>query len=562
MASPVRLLRTPICCSVNIQVEMPMISARLLYAALLAAPLALAQDFGDCPMPEKQVKLTIQNQPSTALPGQSVKYSVFATPVIGNFNPSGTISITDVTLLDSPVDLTSAKLDQGQTTLAATFYTAGTRRLGFVYSGDATYCSVSVIFGQIVDRITPGISLTSSSLAVAAGNPVAITAQIGASVAKGVPAPVGPVQFLESGTVIGTADLVDGKATFSTAKLSAGQHQITATLIGDPNYYSVRSSPLTVTVSPATTFTLLSATATATDVTFKITVNSNGGAPQTGSVQLMDTTTNTTLATVALPGSSLTLPLAKVTAGHPIAAVYSEGTTYSTSTSATVTLAAFLNAAGAPSPNIAPDEIVSLFGGGFASSTLTPTSGQQPTTLGGVSVTIADRTGASRLAPLYLVSPTQINLIVPAAVVNGAATLTVTGSTANIIPIQLNIAAVAPGLFNPGPQILHISADGTRTVETVTGPITLDPAPGGTYLILYATGLRHNSDQGNFGISAVTATVGNLTLPVNYAGPQSQFAGLDQVQILLPDSLKGAGKVNLILTVDAQITNAISLQFQ
>ena len=112
---------------------MPMISARLIYAALLAAPLALAQDFGDCPMPEKQVKLTIQNQPSTALPGQSVKYSVFATPVIGNFNPSGTISITDVTLLDSPVDLTSAKLDQGQTTLAATFYPTECRATGIAW---------------------------------------------------------------------------------------------------------------------------------------------------------------------------------------------------------------------------------------------------------------------------------------------------------------------------------------------------------------------------------------------------------------------------------------------
>jgi uncharacterized protein (TIGR03437 family) len=49
---------------------------------------------------------------------------------------------------------------------------------------------------------------------------------------------------------------------------------------------------------------------------------------------------------------------------------------------------------------------------------------------------------------------------------------------------------------------------------------------------------------------------------VNYAGDQFQFPGLDQVTILLPDSLKSAGKVNLTLTVDTQPTNAIPLQFQ
>ena len=182
------------------------------------------------------------------------------------------------------------------------------------------------------------------------------------------------------------------------------------------------------------------------------------------------------------------------------------------------------------------------------------TGSQLATTLGGIAVTITDRAGTTRNAGLYLVSPTQINFLVPTATLAGPATLAVSGAA--IIPIQLTVAAVAPGLFNP-PQALHIPLDGTRTLETVTGPISLDPAPGGTYLILYATGLRNRSS-----LSAVTATIGNLTIPVNYAGDQFQFPGLDQVDILLPASLKSAGKVNLILTVDAQPTNAIPLQFQ
>jgi len=539
-----------------------LLTSQLLAAVLLLAPLALAQDFADCPMPERQVTITVQNTPSTSLPGQAVRYSVFTSPVSNAIDPSGTISLSDITLLDSATDLATAKLSQAQTTLTATFLTAGAHRLRFLYSGDVTYCSVALVFGQAVDRLTPAVALSASSLAAAAGTLVTITAQIGVSTPLGVAPPAGPVQFLDGTTVIGTADLVNGKASFSTGKLTTGQHPITAVLIGDPNYFSVRSAPLTITISPAATFTLLSATSTATDVTFKASVNASSGTPQGGTLQLVDTTNSTPIGSVAVPGGSVTLPFAKVPVGHAIAAVFTEGTNYSSSTSATVTLAAFLNAGGASSPNMAPDEIVSLYSTGFAGATSVPTTSQPPTTLGGVTVTIADSTGATRNAALYLVSPTQINFIVPAPMPNGSATLTITGTNASIIPITLTVASIAPGLFNPGAQALHISADGTRTVETVTGPITLDPAPGGTYLILYGTGIRHNSDQPNFGIAVVKATVGNLTLPVNYAGTQSQYPGLDQVQILLPTTLKGAGRVNLILSVDSQQTNAIPLQFQ
>jgi uncharacterized protein (TIGR03437 family) len=221
-----------------------------------------------------------------------------------------------------------------------------------------------------------------------------------------------------------------------------------------------------------------------------------------------------------------------------------------------LSLAAFANAAGSVPPGIAPDEIVSLFGSAFATTTLQASGGQLAATLGGVSVNITDKSGTARPAGLYLVSPTQINLLVPTAVVPGLAMLTVSGTGTNVIPMQVTVAAVAPGLFNPGPQILRVAPDGTQTVEVVTtAPIVIGPDP--TYLILYATGLRNRSS-----LAAVSATVGNLTLPAIYAGGQSQFPGLDQVDIFLPQSLKSTGKVNVSLMVDSQPTNAIPLQFQ
>jgi uncharacterized protein (TIGR03437 family) len=60
----------------------------------------------------------------------------------------------------------------------------------------------------------------------------------------------------------------------------------------------------------------------------------------------------------------------------------------------------------------------------------------------------------------------------------------------------------------------------------------------------------------------VSATIGILNVPVDYAGPQGQFPGLDRVNILLQASLQGAGKVNVILEVDDQRSNAITLLIQ
>jgi uncharacterized protein (TIGR03437 family) len=75
------------------------------------------------------------------------------------------------------------------------------------------------------------------------------------------------------------------------------------------------------------------------------------------------------------------------------------------------------------------------------------------------------------------------------------------------------------------------------------------------YLILYGTGIRNHS-------SNVTANIGGANVPVQYAGPQPSYAGLDQVNLALPQSLSGSGQVSIILTVDGQITNVVTISIQ
>jgi uncharacterized protein (TIGR03437 family) len=365
------------------------------------------------------------------------------------------------------------------------------------------------------------------------------------------------VQFLEGTTVLGTGTLTGDKASLALSTLNAGSHQITATLIGDPNWYSVRSAPVTEQINPAATTTVLTGASTASQVTLTATVTAAppSMATTSGAVQFVDTTTNAVLGTATLPSASLSIPVAQI-AGHPITAIYAGSSNFTASTSQAIGVPGIINATGAASPNFAADEIVSIFGFNLSSSA-TPLTGTPPlpATLGGASVTVTDSTGVTRQAGLYLASTQQINCVIPAGTAPGAATVTVNGSPS--IPIHINIAAVAPGLFDPGAQILRVKTDGSQTLETVTSTTPIVLGQDTVYLLLYGTGIRNRSS-----LAGVTATIGTLNLPAAYAGIQPQSPGLDQVNVLLPASLQGAGKVNVILMVDSQLSNAVALTFQ
>ena len=77
------------------------------------------------------------------------------------------------------------------------------------------------------------------------------------------------------------------------------------------------------------------------------------------------------------------------------------------------------------------------------------------------------------------------------------------------------------------------------------------------YLILYGTGIRDRSSLAN-----VTANINGTDVPVLYAGPQSSYEGLDQVNLALPLSLSGSGEVKVVLTVDGQTANVVTVNIQ
>jgi hypothetical protein len=61
--------------------------------------------------------------------------------------------------------------------------------------------------------------------------------------------PTGKVAFYDGTTLLKTVALSGGKAKFTTAKLTAGAHSITATYNGSTDFTGSSSAPLTQTVN-------------------------------------------------------------------------------------------------------------------------------------------------------------------------------------------------------------------------------------------------------------------------------------------------------------------------
>jgi uncharacterized protein (TIGR03437 family) len=222
------------------------------------------------------------------------------------------------------------------------------------------------------------------------------------------------------------------------------------------------------------------------------------------------------------------------------------------------------------------ESIATLFGSRLSTVTDIAPSLPLPTEIRGNSVRVIDSQGVDRAAPLFYVSPTQINYQIPVGTAAGQAWVYATSADGTASGCAVNIAQVAPGLFSAdstgagwaAADIQRVKADGQQAYEHFMQynparnevlPVAIDLGPEGeqVYLILYGTGLRYRTH-----ISKVTAKVGSQAATVPYCGPQPQFTGLDQVNLLIPRALKGAGDVDVALTIDGKAVNVLRVKIK
>jgi uncharacterized protein (TIGR03437 family) len=228
-----------------------------------------------------------------------------------------------------------------------------------------------------------------------------------------------------------------------------------------------------------------------------------------------------------------------------------------------------LNAATLTATALAPGSIVSLFGDRFSSDLLVPSTATLPTSLSGVSVTF---NGIA--APLYFVSPKQINTQVPFELTGTSAQVQVRTPGG-----QSEIRTLTIGLYSPGIYTLAQSGTGqgivtfadTSTLVAPRAPSSDSrPARVGDIITIYANGLG----AVNPSIASAVNSCGGVCLPdfsnlvlrrlpvvpgieiggvrvtepdILFAGLAPQFVGLYQINLRLPAGIAPSNSTAVVL---------------
>ena len=232
-----------------------------------------------------------------------------------------------------------------------------------------------------------------------------------------------------------------------------------------------------------------------------------------------------------------------------------------------------LSAASFARPPLSAESVATTFypnlatGSGSAFSTVLPLS------LAGTTISVTDSLGAVRAAPLFFVSPSQVNWEMPAGTAEGPATVQFLSAANVSVRDTINVQNAAPGLFTanaqgsgaPAGYVLRYPAGSITASVTqnaydcssgtcVAAAISLGSATDSAYLILYGTGVRY--------ATSVAVNINGQSYPVAFSGAQGTYPGLDQVNVLLPQSLAGTGQSTLYLVADGVTSNTINLLIQ
>jgi hypothetical protein len=297
--------------------------------------------------------------PSTSTFGDAVTFTAQVTQALGGIEPTGTVAF-----LDGGTNLGSVQLADMGGIATATFSTSATQLSGGTHQITAMYTPAAADQNYAASTSSPALSYTvsahASTTTITAASPAA-TAVFGTTVmftatvtpnVLGVE-PAGTVQFMDGGTLLGSAPLADmgGVATArfaaSPGLLTGGGHTISATYVpgSPPNFAASTSAGVSYTISKATSTTTITGTTPAAPafgeaVTLTATVTPTYGTVEpTGTVTFMEGTTTIGTGTLADAGGTATATVTTTTlavGGHTITAVYAPGTdpNYNGSTSA------------------------------------------------------------------------------------------------------------------------------------------------------------------------------------------------------------------------------------
>ena len=336
---------------------------------------------------------------------------------------------------------------------------------------------------------------------------------------------------------------------------------------------SPQSVTMTLTASPVSVAFTGATVLTAT-------VTSANGATPTGTVAFAVGTSPLGTATLSGSGSSatatLTLSGGQLAVGaNAITATYSGNAAYygeiASASVAETTPSSDQPSIGGVSDgasfkaSIAAGGILSIFGTQLAPTTATAQTVPLPTMLAGTTVTF---NGVP--APLYFVSPKQLNVQIPYEVVSSGVSLMVDDNGVSAFDI-VDVADMAPAIFainSQGTGQGSILDNATYKLVDASHPAT----PGSTYIQIYCIGLGAVTNQPADGAASPSSpsfaetsapaqvTIGGVQENAVFTGLAPGFVGLYQVNALVPAGVKATGgSADVVISIGGASSNTVTI---
>lgn len=203
-----------------------------------------------------------------------------------------------------------------------------------------------------------------------------------------------------------------------------------------------------------------------------------------------------------------------------------------------------VNAAAPQSVNIAPGSIASIHGAALALKTEAAefNGGELPLELAGTTVTVN-----GHAARAFYVSAGEVVFVVPSGLANGPAQFLVTNGDGLQSQADAMISSAAPGVFT-------VASDGRGEAiilnsDTLT-PAPFDPSKGELRLSIFATGVAQ--------ARGLSVTINGRTATVETVVP-ARLPGLDEIHVLVPAELRGAGTATLVVSAEGVQSNPVSV---
>jgi hypothetical protein len=381
--------------------------------------------------------LTLSVAPAAAtLAGQTVTMTATLNPyAVGP--PNTTTNTEAVKFYNAATQIGTGALTNGVATFATTSLPAGTDALKAVYPGDPNYLTST---SSTVNVTVASILLSSSLNPSQYRQSVTFTASL-------APGETGTVAFKEGASTLATATISGSTATYTTATLAVGFHDITAVYNGDGSHSAATSPVLTQEVDKATPVVTVT-TSGPSAYGAPVTITTSVPVGTTGTVTVISGTTPLGSGTVDSNGTVTITTSALPVGSDPITATYagdpnnnpSSGTATQTVTKATPTL---------PAPVVNPTSPVV-----------------------GTPVTITETVPPGVTGPVSFYNGTT--LLGTAPIVAGTATLT----TSALPPGTDSITASTPGDTNNNPAT---SPATSVTVSKTTPTVTVTTSGPSTY---------------------------------------------------------------------------------